>query len=227
MYGQMTAGSWIYIGTQGILQGTYETFGSLARLRGYGDLSGKVVLTAGLGGMGGAQPLSVTMNNGVCIAVEVDPERCERRLRPRSVDVVVQSLEEALRLAFEAKGQRKPLSIALLGNAAEIHPKILAGSLLPDIVTDQTPAHDPRSYVPHSLSFKEAIQLRRENPQNTSGWLKSRWWFTFRPCLNCKNEAPRCLTTATTCVSMAFNQVCQGRLHLSRICARLHSPSVL
>mgnify|MGYP000860162274 FL=1 len=206
MYGQMTAGSWIYIGTQGILQGTYETFGSLARLRGYGDLSGKIVLTAGLGGMGGAQPLSVTMNNGVCIAVEVDPERCERRLRHRYVDVVVQSLEEALRLAFEAKGQRKPLSIALLGNAAEIHHKILAGSLLPDIVTDQTPAHDPLSYVPHSLSFEEANKLRRENPADYIRLAKESMGIHVQAMLELQKRGAEVFDYGNNLRQQAFNQ---------------------
>jgi urocanate hydratase len=168
MYGQMTAGSWIYIGTQGILQGTYETFGSLARLRGWQDLRGRFVLTAGLGGMGGAQPLAVTMNEGICLTVEVDPERCERRLRHRYVDVVVDSLADALSKVAEAKQNGTPLSIGLVGNAAEIHHHILqgglAGGLLPDIVTDQTSAHDPLNFVPHTLTFEAANTLRLENP---------------------------------------------------------------
>jgi urocanate hydratase len=163
MYGQMTAGSWIYIGTQGILQGTYETFSSLARLRGLDDLSGQFVLTAGLGGMGGAQPLSVTMNKGVCLAVEVDPERCERRRRHHYIDMVVHSLDEALQLVSESKKQCQPLSVALVGNAAEIHHQILEGEILPDIVTDQTPAHDTLSYIPHMLTLEEANDLRVEN----------------------------------------------------------------
>ncbi|MCJ7658807.1 MAG: urocanate hydratase, partial [Anaerolineales bacterium] len=142
MYGQMTAGSWIYIGTQGILQGTYETLGSLARQRGWSSLKGKFVLTAGLGGMGGAQPLAVTMNRGVALVVEVDPERAQRRLEGGYVDVVVDTLEEAMTMVAEAKENEEPKSIGLIGNAAEIYPDLVARGVVPDVVTDQTPAHD-------------------------------------------------------------------------------------
>jgi urocanate hydratase len=165
MYGQMTAGSWIYIGTQGILQGTYETLGSLARLKGWSSLRGKLVLTAGLGGMGGAQPLAITMNEGVALVVEVDPERAQRRKDHGYVKMVVDSLEEAMTLVEEAKQEGKPLSIGLIGNAAQIYPELLAHGVIPDVVTDQTPAHDVLSYVPAGLSVQEAAELRKSDPE--------------------------------------------------------------
>ncbi len=164
MYGQMTAGSWIYIGTQGILQGTYETLGALARQRGWGSLRGRFVLTAGLGGMGGAQPLAITMNEGVGLIVEVDPARARRRQEIGYVDVVVDSLEEAMTLVEEAKEQQRPRSIGLIGNAAEVYPELVMRGVVPDVVTDQTPAHDVLSYVPAGLSVEQAEALRLEDP---------------------------------------------------------------
>jgi urocanate hydratase len=164
MFGQMTAGSWIYIGTQGILQGTYETLGSLARLRGWSSLKGKFVLTAGLGGMGGAQPLAITMNEGVGLIVEVDPARAQRRLETGYVDVVVDSLEEAMTLVEEYQKKELPKSIGLIGNAAEIYPELAIRGVIPDVVTDQTPAHDVLMYVPAGLDVKQAEQLRIDQP---------------------------------------------------------------
>lgn len=164
MYGQMTAGSWIYIGTQGILQGTYETLGSLATQKGWVSLKGKFVLTAGLGGMGGAQPLAITMNGGVGLVVEVDPERAQRRLSIGYVDVVVDTLEEAMTLVEEAKEQQIPRSIGLVGNAAEIYPELVLRGVIPDVVTDQTSAHEVMSYVPAGLSVREAEVLRKSDP---------------------------------------------------------------
>ncbi|MCP3739722.1 urocanate hydratase [Rossellomorea sp. BNER] len=165
MYGQMTAGSWIYIGTQGILQGTYETFAALAKKHYNGTLKGTITLTAGLGGMGGAQPLAVTMNEGVVIAVDVDPERIEKRLQTRYCDVKTDSIDEALMMATDAKEKGKPLSIALLGNAAEVHHELLQRGVKIDIVTDQTSAHDPlNGYVPDGYTLEQADQLRKENP---------------------------------------------------------------
>ncbi|MFC6086004.1 urocanate hydratase [Sphaerisporangium aureirubrum] len=155
MYGQMTAGSWIYIGTQGILQGTYETFAAVAAKRFGGTLAGTVTLTAGLGGMGGAQPLAVTMNGGVALCVECDPSRIARRIEHRYLDVQADNLEDALRLAAEARAERRPLSIGLLGNAAEVLPEILAMDAPIDIVTDQTSAHDPLSYLPLGMAFDD------------------------------------------------------------------------
>jgi len=165
MYGQMTAGSWIYIGTQGILQGTYETFGALAKLRGWDSLKGKFALTAGLGGMGGAQPLAITMNEGVGLIVEVDPARAKRRLEIGYVDTVVDTLEEAMTQVEEAKGQQKPKSIGLIGNAADVYYELAARGIIPDVVTDQTPAHDVLMYVPSGLSVAAAEELRKSNPK--------------------------------------------------------------
>src|SRR5512136_1552172 len=164
MYGQMTACSWIYIGTQGILQGTYETLGSLARLRGWPSLEGKFVLTAGLGGMGGAQPLAITMNGGVGLIVEVDPARAHRRLETGYVDRVVDTLEEAMTLVEEARQARRPLSVGLIANAAEVYPELVVRGVIPDVVTDQTPAHDVTMYVPHGVSLAQADELRQRDP---------------------------------------------------------------
>jgi len=167
MYGQMTAGSWIYIGTQGILQGTYETLAAAGRRHFGGSLKGRLVLSAGLGGMGGAQPLAVTMNDGVAIIVEVDKHRIQRRLDTRYVDTMVDNLDEALKLALKAKQKGEPLSIALLGNAADVLPEFVRRGITPDVLTDQTSAHDElNGYVPHGIPYEEALKLRRENPQD-------------------------------------------------------------
>jgi urocanate hydratase len=166
MYGQMTAGSWIYIGTQGILQGTYETFAACARRHFGGTLRGRLVLSAGLGGMGGAQPLAVTLNDGVGIFVEVDRERIERRLRLRYVDRATNSVDEAVRWAEDARGRGDALSIALHGNAAETHPELARRGVRVDVVTDQTSAHDMlNGYVPVGLSPEQAAALRRTEPE--------------------------------------------------------------
>ncbi|MBN1859322.1 urocanate hydratase, partial [Candidatus Bipolaricaulota bacterium] len=166
MYGQMTAGSWIYIGTQGILQGTYETLAECARQRFGGSLRGRLVLTAGLGEMGGAQPLAVTMNEGVAIVIEVDRAMIERRLRLNQLDRSCESLDEALSTALDAKEQGEAVSIGLLGNASDLLPGILARGVVPDVVTDQTSAHDAlNGYVPGAMSYEEAIALRESDPQ--------------------------------------------------------------
>ncbi len=165
MFGQMTAGSWIYIGTQGILQGTYETLASLAAQHGWDSLKGKFVLTAGLGGMGAAQPLAITMNEGVGLIVEVDPEQAQWRKNIGYLDMVVEDIEEALTLVLEAKEKKMPRSIGLIGNAADIYPALLKSNTLPDVVTDQTPAHDFLMYVPSGLSLAAASELRKSNPQ--------------------------------------------------------------
>jgi len=169
MYGQMTAGSWIYIGTQGILQGTYETLGSLAQKRGWSSLKGKFVLSAGLGGMGGAQPLAITMNEGVGLIVEVDRERAQRRLEIGYVDAVSDNLEEAMTMVEEAQHQGVPKSIGLIGNAADIYTELELRGVIPDVVTDQTPAHDLLSYVPSGFSVEKAAQLRKADPQRYAG----------------------------------------------------------
>jgi len=165
MFGQMTAGSWIYIGTQGILQGTYETFAEAARQHFGGSLQGRLVLTAGLGGMGGAQPLAATMNEGVLIGVEVDEKRIARRLETGYLDLFAPNVDEALARAREALESRRPLSIGLLGNAADVLPEIVRRGVVPDLVTDQTSAHDPlNGYVPNRMSYEEALALRKAEP---------------------------------------------------------------
>ncbi|MGB2980301.1 MAG: urocanate hydratase [Candidatus Zixiibacteriota bacterium] len=166
MFGQMTAGSWIYIGTQGILQGTYETLASVAAKHFGGDLSGRFVLTGGMGGMGGAQPLAITMNGGVILDVEVDKDRIERRLRTGYCEKMTDSLDEALTWVQKAKEKGKPLSVGLVGNCAETHPEILRRGIIPDVVTDQTSAHDElNGYVPAGTPYEEALTLRKENPE--------------------------------------------------------------
>ncbi|MCS6842759.1 MAG: urocanate hydratase [Caldilineales bacterium] len=171
MFGQMTAGAWIYIGTQGILQGTYETFGSLARRHGWPSLRGKLVLTAGLGEMGGAQPLAVTMNEGVALVVEVDPWRIERRLAHRYLDVATDNLEEAMTWAEEAKARGEARSIGLLGNAADVLPELVARGVVPDVVTDQTSAHDPlMGYIPAGHTPQTAAEFRR---RDRAGYLQA------------------------------------------------------
>ncbi|MDX6738963.1 urocanate hydratase [Actinocorallia sp. A-T 12471] len=164
MYGQMTAGSWIYIGTQGILQGTYETFAAVARKRFDGTLAGTITLTSGLGGMGGAQPLAVTMNGGVAICVECDPSRIDRRVEGGYCDVQVLTVGEAMELAVEARDARRALSIGVLGNACEVLPELLAAGAPVDVVTDQTSAHDPLRYLPEGVPFEEMAELRETDP---------------------------------------------------------------
>jgi urocanate hydratase len=172
MYGQMTAGSWIYIGTQGILQGTYETFAAAAAKRFNGTLAGTITLTAGLGGMGGAQPLAVTMNGGVAICVECDDTRIRRRIDHGYLDVQANNLDDALRLAEAAKKERKALSIGLLGNAAVLVPQMLAMNAPIDMVTDQTSAHDPLSYLPIGVEFADLAELARTKPAETTAKAK-------------------------------------------------------
>jgi urocanate hydratase len=164
MYGQMTAGSWIYIGTQGILQGTYETLGALARQRGWDSLKGKLVLTAGLGGMGGAQPLAITLNEGIGLIVEVDRRQAQRRLDQGFLDRLTDDLEEAMTWVEEASRAQRALSVALIGNAAEVLPELSLRGVVPDVVTDQTPAHDLLSYVPAGITLDAAEDLRRSDP---------------------------------------------------------------
>ena len=166
MYGQMTAGSWIYIGTQGILQGTYETFASAAKKHYGSDLTGKIVVTSGLGGMGGAQPLAIKMNNGIAICIEVDPVRIRRRIETRYLDISVQTLDEAIIAAKNAKSKKKAISIGLIGNAAEILPNMIKIGFVPDMITDQTSAHDELDgYVPTGIAFESVDQFRKSDPE--------------------------------------------------------------
>jgi len=165
MYGQMTAGSWIYIGTQGILQGTYETFAECARKYFNGSLEGKFILTAGLGGMGGAQPLSATMNGAVILGVEVDRTRAQKRIDTGYLDTITNNLDEALDIVLNAKENKQAYSVGLIGNAGEILPQIIEKNIIPDIVTDQTSAHDTlNGYVPMGMSYEDALKLRKDNP---------------------------------------------------------------
>ncbi|ERM93262.1 urocanate hydratase [Caldanaerobacter subterraneus subsp. yonseiensis KB-1] len=166
MYGQMTAGSWIYIGSQGIVEGTFETFAALAKKHFDGSLKGKFVLSAGLGGMGGAQPLAITMLDGACLIVEVDRNRIKRRLETKYLDVMAEDLDEALGMVMKAKEEGKALSVGLVGNAADVHPELVRRGIIPDVVTDQTSAHDPlNGYVPNGMTLDEAIALRKSNPE--------------------------------------------------------------
>jgi len=165
MYGQMTAGSWIYIGTQGIVQGTYETFSAAGDRHFGGSLRGRLILSAGLGGMGGAQPLAATANGAAFLGVEVDPARIERRIRTKYLDRMTRSLDEALAIVLEAKAAGKGVSVGLVGNAADVYPEIVRRGILPDLVTEQTSAHDPlNGYVPQGLTLEEAADLRRRDP---------------------------------------------------------------
>ena len=166
MYGQMTAGSWIYIGTQGILQGTYETLAEVGRKHFNGSLKGTITLTAGLGGMGGAQPLAVTMNGGVNITVEIDENKIDRRLKTKYLDKKSLSFKETIKLALDAKSKKAPLSIGLLGNIADILPEFINNNIIPDILTDQTSAHDElNGYYPNNINYQDAIKLRNDNPK--------------------------------------------------------------
>ncbi|HLE47051.1 MAG TPA: urocanate hydratase [Candidatus Thermoplasmatota archaeon] len=166
MYGQMTAGSWCYIGSEGIIQGTYETFAAVARTHFGGSLRGRIVLTGGLGGMGGAQPLAITMNGGVCVAVDVDPYRIKRRLETKYLDRMVEDIEDGWELAEDAAAKGEALSIGVVGNCADTHPLIAQNGKIPDIVTDQTSAHDPlNGYVPAAYTLERAVQLRKRDPE--------------------------------------------------------------
>src|SRR5690348_8069013 len=164
MYGQMTAGSWIYIGTQGILQGTYETFAAVANKRFGGTLRGTLTVTAGLGGMGGAQPLAVTMNEGVVLCIEADPARAHRRVETRYLDEVADDLDDAIRRVEAAKKERRPLSVAVIGNAAEVLPELLRREVDIDIVTDQTSAHDPLAYLPRGVDLDDWHDYAAKKP---------------------------------------------------------------
>ena len=166
MYGQMTAGSWIYIGTQGILQGTYECFAEIARRKYGGTLAGTITLTAGLGGMGGAQPLAITMNDGVALCIDVDPWRVRRRVETRYLDEIADDLDDAVRRCERAKAERRRLSVGVVANAADVFPRLLAMGFAADIVTDQTSAHDPMSYVPNDMTLEAAEHLRAKDPEH-------------------------------------------------------------
>jgi len=201
MYGQMTAGSWIYIATQGILQGTYETLGAAARTHFESSLKGKFVLSAGLGGMGGAQPLAITMNEGVGLIIEVDPARAQRRLETDYVDVVVDDLEEAMTLVEEALAREEPKSVGLIANAADVYPELVVRGVVPDVVTDQTPAHDPLSYIPRVSPWTRPIGSGNGTPGSSNCAPATRWPAMSAPCSTSSRKAQWSSTTGITSVS--------------------------
>ena len=197
MYGQMTAGSWIYIGTQGILQGTYECFAAIARKRFGGSLAGTLTVTAGLGGMGGAQPLAITMNGGVALCIEVDPERAARRVETRYLDAVAYDYDDALSRCREAVAARRALSVGLVGNAADLLPRLLADGVAADIVTDQTSAHDPLTYIPTTSRSRTPTRYGSRSPISTSSGRVRQWPPMSRQWSVSSTPAPRCSTTET------------------------------
>lgn len=215
MYGQMTAGSWIYIGSQGIVQGTYETFAEIARQHFGGSLKHTITLTAGLGGMGAAQPLAVTMNDGVCIAIEVEQERIERRITSNYLDVRTNSLKEAIRLSVDAKKEGKPLSIGLVGNAAELIPKMIRMNFIPDIITDQTSAHDPlHGYIPIGCGIEEVKQLRKSNPKEIISRAKKSMAIHVQAILSMKEKGAIAFDYGNNIRQIAFDEGVQSAFEI-------------
>lgn len=227
MYGQMTAGSWIYIGTQGILQGTYETFAAVAAKKFGGTLAGTITLTAGLGGMGGAQPLAVTMNDGVAICIDVDPRAIDRRIEHRYLDVKADNLEHALQLAVEARDARRPLSIGLLGNAAELLPRMLAESAPIDIVTDQTSAHDPLAYLPLGVDFDDMATLAAEKPAGFTQRARESMARHVEAMVGFMDSRRRGLRLRQLHPRRGPARLLRPRLRLPRLRPRLHPPPLL
>ena len=228
MYGQMTAGSWIYIGTQGILQGTYETFAEAARQHFGGTLRGRLVVTAGLGGMGGAQPLAATMNEGVILAVEVDAHRIERRLETRYLDEKATSLDDALAARAPAQAEGRALSIGLLGNAADVLPELARRGVVPDLVTDQTSAHDPlNGYVPNRMSYEAALELRKTDPARHMAEARRAMGEHVRAMLDLKKLGRGRLRLRQQHPRGGEDGRSGGRLRLPRLRPRLHPAALL
>ena len=228
MYGQMTAGSWIYIGTQGILQGTYETFAAVAEQRFGGTLRGRVCLTAGLGGMGGAQPLAITMNQGVALCVEVDPDRIDRRISHRYLDERIDDLDEAVERAEEAKKAGEPLSIGILGNAAEVFPALLERGYVPDAVTDQTSAHDPLvGYVPAGYDLDAAAELREADPDRYIAEARASMARHCAAMVGFKERGRRGLRLRQLVARGGETRRLRWRLRLSRFRAGVHQAALL
>ncbi len=227
MYGQMTAGSWIYIGTQGILQGTYETLAALAVKKGWPSLKGKFVLTAGLGGMGGAQPLAITMNEGVGLIVEVDPARASRRQQIGYVDVVVDSLEEAMTLVEESLEKQEPKSIALVANAAEIYPELVLRGVIPDVVTDQTPAHDISMYIPAGMDLDQASDLRQSDPADYAKRSVASMAAHVRAMLGFQKNGRRGFRLRQQYPPTCLRWRCAGCIRISRVCSSIYPPAFL
>src|SRR5438105_5122367 len=211
MYGQMTAGSWIYIGTQGIVQGTFETFASMADKHFGGDLTGKLMLSGGLGGMGGAQPLAATLNGAVVLGIEVDPERIKRRVLTGYCDRMAQTLDEALDICEDAREQKRAVSVGLVGNCAELLPEIVRRGIKIDAVTDQTSAHDPlNGYVPVGVSVEDAIEIRRSD---TAGYVERTMESMARhveAMLALKQNGAIAFDYGNNIANMAFDAGCHG-----------------
>ena len=228
MFGQMTAGSWIYIGTQGILQGTYETFAALAERHFGSDLKNRIVLTAGLGGMGGAQPLSVTLNNGVALCVEVDRDRIERRLATKYLDVMTEDPDRAILKAREAAEAGRPLSIGLLGNAAEVLPEMVKKGFNPDVVTDQTSAHDElNGYVPAGLPYDQALALRKSDPKKYMDLAFDSMAVHVRAILEMKDRGAVAFDYGNNLRTQAMKRGVDRGHGVSRFCAGLYPAFVL
>ena len=208
MYGQMTAGSWIYIGTQGILQGTYETFAAVAKKHFGGDLAGKLVVTGGMGGMGGAQPLAATMNGAAFLGIDVDPERIKRRVKTGYCDVMVTNLDEALRILKNAVRKREAASVGLVGNCADVIPELARRGVVPDVLTDQTSAHDPlNGYVPNGMSLDAALELRKKDPAEYQKTIHGGDGRSMsRACWICKSWARLLSTTEITSERLRLNR---------------------
>ena len=199
MYGQMTAGSWIYIGSQGIIQGTYETFCAAGEKHLGGDLAGKLIVSGGMGGMSGAQPLAATMAGACYLGIEVDPERIKKRLRTGYCDFMVNSLDEALRILKNAVRKKENISVGLVGNCGDIIPELAERGVVPDILTDQTSAHDPlNGYVPSGMTLEAALELAQKIPRRTSKNRSTPWRATSKACSSCRRWARSPSTTATT-----------------------------
>jgi len=215
MYGQMTAGSWIYIGSQGIVQGTFETFATAGRKHFGGSLEGKFVLTGGLGGMGGAQPLAATMNGAVFLGVEVDPARIEKRLKSGYCDKIAHSLDAALKLVDQARKDRQSLSVGLVGNCADVLPELVRRGVVPDVVTDQTSAHDAlNGYVPNGMSLEDALALRKKNPDEYVERAMQSMAVHVEAMLALQKKG-----------AVTFDY--GNNIRHSRICSRIHSPAIL
>ena len=227
MYGQMTAGSWIYIGTQGILQGTYETFAAVAAKRFGGTLAGTITLTAGLGGMGGAQPLAVTMNGGVAICVECDPTRIARRIEQGYLDEAADGLDDAVRRATAARDAGRPLSIGLLGNAAEVLPALLEMGFPADVVTDQTSAHDPLTYLPRGVALEDMEALRAEDPAGFTRRAQESMAVHVAAMVGFMDAGAEVFDYGNSIRGEAQDGRLPPRLRLPRLRAGLHPPAVL
>jgi hypothetical protein len=226
MYGQMTAGSWIYIGTQGILQGTYETFAAVAVKRFGGTLAGTLTLTGGCGGMGGAQPLAVTLNGGACLVVDVDAARLARRVEHRYLDEVADDLDDAVRRVLAARRERRALSVGVAGNAATVFPELLRRGVEVDVVTDQTSAHDPLSYLPSAWRSRTGTTTPPRSRWSSPSGRRLRWRARWRRWSASWTAAPRCSTTGTRSGTRPAPAVRAG-VRVPRLRARVHPPAVL